>query len=538
MGSVYEVEHVELGKRFVLKALLRELASRPDVVARLRNEWRALGRLQHPNIVAVTDAGTTADSTPYYVMERLEGETLSRVLRRERRLPWERAVRIAADVLAAVGAAHDIGIVHRDVKPPNIFVTGDAEVKLLDFGIAKMAQGAELLTTNGLALGTPRYMSPEQARGEPVDGRADLYSVGLVLYEMLAGRGPFDPARHANDLLLGHLARSPAPLSELVPELPAELDRVVAWLLAKQPDRRPGGAEEAQAALLALLPPRTQSAAAAPGGDAEDDSEPPTRLFRTTPIAARGGAFAPVPQAATSLAVPVSEPAALVTEPLRWSPPLSLRGETTGCGVVLTTDSAAARGWASGERRTLRLVSTEVPATRTSVPVACAVASLSSAAARGRWGNRKRDAGWAALALSTIVLLGVTLFGISVQLATDGAAELREGRLAARITRLPAADHRQRARFPRRTAPAASLGASPPAMSPPAMSPSAMSPPAMSVSSAQRGERAALAAPATRSAAVPARSVHRSLAGAAQSRPRTTAARGIAPRASLPGSGL
>ena len=168
MGSVYEVEHLELGKRFVLKALLRSLAGRDDLAVRLRNEWRALGRLEHPNIVSVTDAGVTATGVPYYVMERLHGETLASRLRRERRLPLAEALRIAADVLDGLSAAHRIGIVHRDVKPANIFLVAGRPVKLLDFGIAKVLDPqASQITGQGIAIGTPRYLAPSRRPGRP-----------------------------------------------------------------------------------------------------------------------------------------------------------------------------------------------------------------------------------------------------------------------------------------------------------------------------------------------------------------------------------
>ena len=155
MGRVYEVEHVELGKRFVLKALQRELARRQDLVARLRNEWRALARLEHPNIVSVTDAGTSDNGVPFYVMERLEGETLSQLLHRQRRVLPQQALAITAGILEGLHAAHQIGVVHRDVKPPNIFLTG-AAVKVLDFGIAKIKDAKDVITARGIAVCTPR----------------------------------------------------------------------------------------------------------------------------------------------------------------------------------------------------------------------------------------------------------------------------------------------------------------------------------------------------------------------------------------------
>jgi serine/threonine protein kinase len=245
MGSVYEVEHTELGKRFVLKALLRELSRRDDLVQRLRNEWRALARLQHAHIVNVTDAGISSGGVPFYVMERLDGDTLAALLRKKRRLHVLEAVNIAASVLEALSAAHEIGVIHRDVKPANVFIVKDGGVKLLDFGIAKIADASGVVTARGLAVGTPRYMSPEQARGERVDGRSDIYASALLLFEMIAGVGPFDDVRDSNELLLAHLARQAPPLSSLVPGVPPELERILAGMLAKDCRQRPAHAREA-----------------------------------------------------------------------------------------------------------------------------------------------------------------------------------------------------------------------------------------------------------------------------------------------------
>src|SRR6185369_9369544 len=215
------------------------------LVQRLRNEWRALARLQHANIVNVTDAGTSGNGVPFYVMERLEGATLAAVLRQKRRLHVLEAVHVAACVLEALSAAHDIGIIHRDVKPANVFIVSGGGVKLLDFGIAKIADATGVVTARGLAVGTPRYMSPEQARGERVDGRSDIYASALILYEMLAGVGPFDDVREANDLLLAHLAREAPPLSSFLSGVSPELERIVSSMLAKDCRKRPAHAREA-----------------------------------------------------------------------------------------------------------------------------------------------------------------------------------------------------------------------------------------------------------------------------------------------------
>lgn len=259
MGSVYEVEHVELGKHFVLKALLDQFCQRQDLVQRLRNEWRSLGRLEHPNIVSVSDAGVASNGAPYYVMERLQGESLAGALQRLGRFSLTDSLRFAAEILEGLAAAHDIGIVHRDVKPPNIFITQNGVAKLLDFGIAKLTDGASLeLTGRGIAIGTPRYMSPEQAAGERVDGRADLYAVGLVLFEMLSGCGPFDGCE-SHEVFLAHITRQPPRLGELITGIPPELEGLVAALLAKRPSDRPQSAAAAAAALRSML--RTYRAA-------------------------------------------------------------------------------------------------------------------------------------------------------------------------------------------------------------------------------------------------------------------------------------
>jgi serine/threonine-protein kinase len=280
MGRVYEVEHVELGKRFVLKALQRELARREDLVARLRNEWRALARLEHPNIVNVTDAGTSQNDVPFYVMERLEGETLSALLHRQRRLVPQQALAIAAGILDGLHAAHQIGVVHRDVKPPNIFLTAPTTVKVLDFGIAKIKDAKDVITARGLAVGTPRYMSPEQAQGTPVDARSDIYATGLMLFEMVSGVGPFDDARDHNELLLAHLGRK-APLLSSISVVAPELDAVVAGMLAKDPRERPPSARQIADTLRALSERYAHYVATeAPTVNAPRTplSEPPTRV--------------------------------------------------------------------------------------------------------------------------------------------------------------------------------------------------------------------------------------------------------------------
>jgi serine/threonine-protein kinase len=254
MGSVYEVEHIELGRRYVLKSLLRTLTSRQDLIARMRNEWRSLGQLQHPNIVDILNAGVTADNVPYYVMERLEGETVRDRIQREGKIAIDEAARIARGTLFGLAAAHAIGVIHRDIKPANVFLTRDGAVKVLDFGVAQVRrqEGDQKITAQGLAIGTPRYMSPEQASGDTADARSDLYATGLLLFEMIAGEGPFDDLGDTSQQMLAHLNRPARPLSKLA-EVPPELEAIVRRALAKKPQERPRSAEYMAAELTPFI---------------------------------------------------------------------------------------------------------------------------------------------------------------------------------------------------------------------------------------------------------------------------------------------
>ncbi len=189
MGAVYEAEHVDIGKRVALKVLHPQYSSEADLVDRFRREARAASKIGHPNIVDVTDSGTTAAGDVYFIMEKLDGIDLGDVLRHERRLAPDRTVLIGTQICRALAAAHAAGIIHRDLKPENIFLVsrdGNADfVKVLDFGIAKHDMGNQnlprRLTTPGVAMGTPEYMAPEQAAGKPIDGRVDIYAVGAIL---------------------------------------------------------------------------------------------------------------------------------------------------------------------------------------------------------------------------------------------------------------------------------------------------------------------------------------------------------------------
>lgn len=252
MGRVYEVVHRVLGRHFVLKVLHGQLAQRADLVERMANEWRTLGALNHRNIVAVTDAGYTSDRIPYYVMEKLEGETLADLLRREGTLPVRRAAHYIAGVLDGLAAAHALGAIHRDIKPQNIFISG-GDAKVLDFGVAKLTEGSRVVTAAGLTVGTPRYMSPEQAAGQPIDGRSDIYATGLVFYELLTGRSPFSHVKEPHELVLAHISEEPARVDWIVRSLPEHVGDLLHRWLAKVPDARPPTAAAALKELTSLV---------------------------------------------------------------------------------------------------------------------------------------------------------------------------------------------------------------------------------------------------------------------------------------------
>ncbi len=243
MGTVYDVEDTTIGKRYVLKTLHPQLGARDDLARRMQKEARTLARLNHPNIVEVFTAGVTADDLrlPYYVMERLNGQSLRVVLEKKGRLDLGHAYHIAIDLLDALDHAHDKGVVHRDVKPDNIFLhrtsAGITLTKLLDFGIVSVLDGGSHETA-GRFLGTLRYAAPEQLRGERASPKSDVYSAALVVFETLAGRGPFDDEGDPIRISGAHLHKTPPPLSQFIP-VPPELDALLRAALAKDIESRP-----------------------------------------------------------------------------------------------------------------------------------------------------------------------------------------------------------------------------------------------------------------------------------------------------------
>jgi serine/threonine protein kinase len=266
MGIVYRAEHVVLGSPAAVKVLLEQFTRDAVVVDRFFQEAKAASGIRHVGIVEVFDFGRLPNGQAYIAMELLRGEDLSMFRARRGRLEPELATQIGLQILAALNATHVVGVVHRDLKPDNIFLVrdpgapGSIRVKILDFGIAKLIGdrfGARPQSRGGTILGTPAYMAPEQCRGGlQVDARADLYSVGCILFELLTGRPPFLGSGDG-EVMAMHIYEPPPRLTNLVPDMPVELDALLAKLLTKAPEDRIPSAAYALATLerapLAML---------------------------------------------------------------------------------------------------------------------------------------------------------------------------------------------------------------------------------------------------------------------------------------------
>jgi serine/threonine-protein kinase len=312
MGTVYRAEHVVLGSPAAVKVLLPQFTQDRVVVVRFFQEARAASGIRHAGIVEVFDYGRLPNGQAYIAMELLRGEDLSGFLARRGKLDASTATQIAIQMLAALNATHAVGVIHRDLKPDNIYLVRDTgapggiRVKILDFGIAKLI-GTPLAgqatsnrpRTKGMILGTPAYMAPEQCRGgTELDARADLYSVGCILFELLTGRPPF-LASGDGEVMAMHIYEPPPRLSNLEPGLPVELDALLAKLLTKNPaDRIPSAAYALATLERAPIEPLAGEVALSGGhvmpalSAGAPAVEGPERVPRWIPIAVIGGALA------------------------------------------------------------------------------------------------------------------------------------------------------------------------------------------------------------------------------------------------------
>jgi serine/threonine-protein kinase len=269
-AEVYEAMHIGLGKTVVVKLLKPELSTEPRALERMRFEAQTLALLSHVNIPVVSDCGLTACGRPFFVMERLEGHTLLVELRRRGCLPVPEAVALVQQLCTGLGAAHALGIIHRDVKLENLLLSdpdGRRTLKILDFGIAKLLPDADpsgtpappaIPSQEGVLLGTPQFLSPEQVMCRAVDTRTDVYGAATVLYELIVGRSPFAHRTDLVALLEAHVSELPRPPSSLAPQsVEPAIDDVILCALAKRPEDRYASVAELSAALdhaLAMEP--------------------------------------------------------------------------------------------------------------------------------------------------------------------------------------------------------------------------------------------------------------------------------------------
>jgi serine/threonine-protein kinase len=364
MAAVYRAEHVRSRQPFAVKVLYRELTDHPEFAARFQREVQAYRRVQHPHVVSAMDFGRLPDGCLYMVLEFIQGQDLCTRLFHEKPFSAARATKIALEVAQALVAAHGAGVVHRDLKPDNIMLIergGDRDyVKVVDFGIAKIPVPGQALTAIGSVFGTPDYMAPEQARGAAVDARTDLYTLGIVTYEMLMGKPPFE-SENLSEVILAQIMNPPPALPATVdPELAA----VVMQLLEKDPNKRVQTAAELaerlerlyarlsspQPAYPAALPaqppyaqaPYPQPVYAPPASSAAP--LPPVPYAGSPPLAAQPG-LRPLPHAAMGQPAAAYAPMPVASIPLPPPAPLPApRGssKTTGCIVALIVLGALA----------------------------------------------------------------------------------------------------------------------------------------------------------------------------------------------------
>jgi len=304
MATLWRAVDEQLDREVAVKLLREQYGNDAGFTARFRQEARAAGSLSHPNIVPVYDYGSDADGTQFIVMQLVDGQDLATLLRERGTLSVEDAVRVALAVSAALETAHRRGLVHRDVKPGNILITDDGDVKVTDFGIAR-AVSETSMTVTGTTLGSVHYFSPEQARGDEVTGRSDVYALGIVLYEMLTGRRPFE-ADSAAGVALKRLNEDPPPPSSIRP-VPAGLEAIIMRALERDPARRfPDAGSFAEALRTWRRDPNAQLPAAAAAAGVAAAADSPAPVAAPVPRSGEPTLYVPPPVARPSDRMPRS----------------------------------------------------------------------------------------------------------------------------------------------------------------------------------------------------------------------------------------
>jgi serine/threonine-protein kinase len=383
MGEVYKAQHVELGKLMAIKVMRRVLSQDAEFVARFKREAIATSGIGQINIVDISDFGRTEDGRFYFAMEYLDGVTLASLVHREGPQPIDRVLAIAVQMARALAAAHSLGVVHRDLKPENVMLLqrhGQRDfVKVVDFGVAKVpvAAGAKGHTAIGMVVGTPQYMSPEQAKAISVDARSDIYSMGLIIYELLAGRPTFDAETPAS-LMVKQVTEAPAPL-QLGDDAPPELGALIDAMLAKSPDDRPQTMTEVVEKLEELLGIRGVRASL---GDLPRVSTP----TRTSPL--RTPSLVGQPSTKSARSAPRAQGAR--TAPARpESGVIVARPEPSGPEGVVTERPVTERPVGTDLEETPDFVDPSLTSSRTPLYVGLAVVALALVGAGVWWSGRE-----------------------------------------------------------------------------------------------------------------------------------------------------
>ena len=318
MGAVYGAKHPLIGKRAAVKVIKRELSANPEAVDRFVREAQAVNTIGHPNIVDIFAFGVLADGRSYFVMEWLQGESLRERL--ERPLTYSEAIDYIDTIAKALQAAHEAGVMHRDLKPDNVFLAAVKDdkptVMLLDFGLAKLSGGGEggrvEKTRTGMVMGTPLYISPEQAKGAKVDFATDIYALGVMAYEMFTGRVPF-LADSAVEIMSLHITQPPRRPTEVMPSLPPDVDQLVLWMMAKDASQRPSLPQVRQrvAALRGLASSQAPVGGSVAPGAWPNATPLPTRPELTpTKMPGHPGSSPPQPATLMPSGVAMSQPPA------------------------------------------------------------------------------------------------------------------------------------------------------------------------------------------------------------------------------------